>query len=137
MNHLNEQDIHWDIFSGLMADLSKDVRILETHLYKNQQFVKLDRVISMVFNVYHRRIFDVIAEWDQTNRDVTTNTIDRYLEKQRTVNVLTAVPFLVGHKGSQESTLWDVKNSEYTELILGSSQLLGEKIRAYEANTKS
>lgn len=135
-NHLNDQNMSWDIFSGLMADLNKDVRILETHIYQGHHFATIDKLISTVFNVYHQRVFDTIAQWDQTNHDVTTNTIDRYLESHAAIQVLTIVPFLVGHKESQESTLWGIQNSEYTDLILASSQLLKEKIRAYNVDTK-
>ncbi|MEP6606155.1 MAG: hypothetical protein ABJA60_08550, partial [Nitrosospira sp.] len=136
-NYLNEQNIDWDIFSGLMADLNKDVRILETHIYQGHHFATIDKLISMVFNVYNQRIFDTIAQWDETNHDVTTNTIDRYLESYESMKVLTITPFLVGHKESQESTLWGIKNDEYTDLILASGRLLKEKMRAYNTETKS
>ena len=134
-NHLDDQDMDWDIFSGLMADLNKDVRILETHIYQGHHFAIIDKLISTVFNVYHQRVFDTIAQWDQTNHDVTTNTIDRYLESHGAIKVLTIAPFLVGHKESQESTLWGTQNSIYTDLIVASSQLLKEKIRAYNTDT--
>lgn len=135
-NHLNDQNIDWDIFSGLMADLDKNVHILEAHIYQGQQFVTIDKLISMVFNVYNQRVFDTIAQWDQTNHDVTANTIDRYLENQRAIKILTISPFLVGHKESLQSTLWGIKNTEYADLILTSSRLLKEKIAAYDSGTK-
>ncbi|SEA43307.1 Glycosyltransferase family 25 (LPS biosynthesis protein) [Nitrosospira multiformis] len=137
LDHLNDPEVDWDIFSGLLADLDKDVHIHEAHQYKGQQFATIDRLISMVFNVYSQRVFELISKWDGTNRDVTTNTIDRYIEKQRTLKILTVDPFLVGHKESQQSTLWGIKNAEYAKLILASNRLLSRKIRSYEVNTSS
>jgi hypothetical protein len=134
--HLSDPNIDWDIFSGLMADLNEGVHILETHIYRGHQFVTVDKLISMVFNVYSSCVFDTIAQWDETDQDVTNNTIDRYLENHGVIRVMTVDPFLVGHKESQYSTLWGFKNTEYTDLIRGSGQLLKEKIRAYNAATK-
>jgi GR25 family glycosyltransferase involved in LPS biosynthesis len=127
-NHLNDKNLTWDIFSGLMADLNKNVNIIEAHVYRSQQFLTIDKLISMVFNVYNQRIFDAISQWDETNRDITTNTIDRYLENYGALRVLTTIPFLVAHKESQESTLWGIKNDEYTPQIIASSRLLKEKM---------
>ncbi|SCY43970.1 Glycosyltransferase family 25 (LPS biosynthesis protein) [Nitrosospira sp. Nsp13] len=136
-NYLNEENIDWDIFSGLMADLNKNVRILETHIYQGHHFATIDKLISTVFNVYNQRVFDTIAQWDETNHDVTTNTIDRYLENYGAIKVLTTTPFLVGHKESQESTLWGIQNHEYTDLILASSRLLKEKMQAHNKDARS
>ncbi|WP_052494029.1 hypothetical protein [Nitrosospira sp. NpAV] len=136
-HHLNDENSNWDIFSGLMANLDKDVRILETHIYQGHNFASIDKLISTVFNVYHQRVFDTIVRWDETNHDVITNTIDRYLERHGSIKVLTVEPFLVGHKESQQSTIWGVENSHYTDLILASSELLREKMRAYNTDTKS
>jgi hypothetical protein len=67
---------------------------------------------------------------------VTTNTIDRYLERHGALKILTVDPFLVGHKESQQSTIWGVENTHYTDLIKASNQLLKKKILTYNANTK-
>jgi hypothetical protein len=42
--------------------------------------------------------------------------------------VLTIDPFLVGHKESQQSTIWGVENTHYIDLIKAGNQLLKEKI---------
>jgi hypothetical protein len=131
--HLDDPSLRWDIFSGLMSDLDKNVHILEAHLYQGHQFVTTDKLMGMVFNVYSQHAFDIIAQWNPSNHDVTTNTIDRYLENYRAMKILTIYPFLVGHKDSQQSTIWGVENSYYNDLILTSSELLKEKIRAYYA----
>ncbi|WP_143053019.1 glycosyltransferase [Nitrosovibrio tenuis] len=135
-NRLDDPNLNWHIFSGLMSDLRRDVRILETHTYQGNQFALIDKVISTVFNVYHQRVFDIIANWDQDNHDVTTNTIDRYLEKIDFIRVLVVEPFLVGHKEAQQSTIWGVENSHYRDLILASNQRLKQKILAHKADIK-
>jgi hypothetical protein len=131
---LNDSDITWDIFSGLIASLDKDVDVLGLYKFRNQQFAVINKLMSMVFNVYSERVYDTIAHWDENNHDVTTNTIDRYLQRQGVLNILTVDPFLVGHKESQQSTIWGVENTHYIDLIKASNQLLKEKILAHKKN---
>jgi len=125
---LNDSDISWDIFAGLIANLDKDVDVLGLYKFRDQQFAVINKLMSMVFNVYSERVYDTIARWDENNHDVTTNTIDRYLERQGSLNILAVDPFLVGHKESQQSTIWGVENTHYTDSIKASNQLLKEKI---------
>jgi glycerol-3-phosphate cytidylyltransferase-like family protein len=129
---LKDPNITWDIFAGLIADLDKDVNVLGLYKFRDQQFAIINKLMSTVFNVYGERAYDTIAQWDENNHDVTTNTIDRYLERQGALNVLTVDPFLVGHKESEQSTIWGVENTHYTDLIKASNQLLKEKILTYK-----
>lgn len=129
---LNDSEITWDIFAGLIADLDKDVDVLGLYKFRDQQFAVINKLISTVFNAYSERVYDTIARWDENNHDVTTNTIDRYLRRQGTLNILTVDPFLIGHKESQQSTIWGVENTHYTDLIKASNQLLKEKILTYK-----
>jgi len=132
---LNDPNITWDIFAGLIANLDKDVDVLGLYKFRDQQFAVINKLMSMVFNVYSERVYDTIAQWDEDNHDVTTNTIDRYLGRQGALNILTVDPFLVGHKESQQSTIWGVENTHYTDLIKASNQLLEEKILTYKKIT--
>ena len=122
----------WDVFSGLMADVHADTKIVSAYERDNMQFAVTDRLISMVFNVYNATTFDTIASWDECNRDVNTNTIDRYLERARSIRVLTTLPFLVGHKEELYSTLWGFQNTQYAGLIAASSALLANKVIEYD-----
>ena len=131
---LNDPNITWDIFAGLIADLDEEVNVLGLYKFRDQQFAVINKLMSMVFNVYSERVYGTIAQWDENNHDVTTNTIDRYLERQGALNVLTIDPFLVGHKESQQSTIWGVENTHYTDLIKASNQLLKEKILTHKKN---
>lgn len=130
---LNEADITWDIFAGLIADLDKDVNVLGLYKFRHQRFAVINKLMSMVFNAYSERVYDTIVRWDENNHDVTTNTIDRYLEREA-LNILMVDPFLVGHKESQQSTIWGVENTHYTDLIKASNQLLKEKILIHKKN---
>lgn len=118
----------WDVFSGLMADVHADTKIVATYVRDQMQFLLTDRLISMVFNVYNASTFDAVASWNELDRDVASNTIDRYLERARSLRILVTLPFLVGHKEELFSTLWGFQNSQYTDLISASSALLADKV---------
>lgn len=129
--HLRAAPDDWDVFSGLMADVHADLEILGAYERNGMQFVMTDRLISMVFNVYNASTYDAIASWDERNRDSATNTIDRYLERSRSIKVVTTLPFLVGHKEELHSTLWGFQNTEYASLIAASNTLLTDKLVEY------
>lgn len=122
----------WDIFQGIMADIG-NVNIKSVEKKNNQIFVKLDHMMSMVFNVYQSSIFDYLIHWDATNDDLKTNTIDRALEL-KDLNVLTTTPFLVGHKEDLKSTIWGFDNTEYTDWIKRSSEKLQSLVDEYLSN---
>lgn len=128
LEYTNSHD-DWNIFSGIMADMGH-ASVLDYAEVDTEQFVYLDLVISMVFNLYDKSVFKTISEWDYMNRDLRTNAIDRYLEREK-MRVLTAIPFLVGHKEDLDSTLWDGKNSIYNPGILSSSKRLHNMVDSY------
>jgi hypothetical protein len=68
--------------------------------------------------------------WDESDRDVATNPIDRYLERGK-LTVVTSWPFLVGHKSHLRSTLWNVDNEEMAPMIRRSERLLQQKIAGF------
>jgi hypothetical protein len=125
----------WDIFSGLMADLHADANIIDVVDGGKFDFVVTDRLISTVFNCYNRKVFDVVVAWDESDRRMESNTIDRYLEKNTALRVVTTSPFLVGHKEEQHSTIWGFKNTQYSTLIQASSKLLKDKVKRYKLRT--
>ena len=117
-----------------MADIG-DVSVLGYADVSGEEFVYLNRMISMVFNVYDKSIFEVISSWDNMNRDVNKNTIDRYLENKE-LRILTTSPFLVGHKEDLYSTLWGAKNTIYTDGINRSDQKLRKMLDEHKENDK-
>ncbi|MGF6876461.1 DUF4915 domain-containing protein [Paraburkholderia sp. MM5477-R1] len=134
--HLDSTMSSWDIFSGLLANLSEEVTVLEAKASDGQQYVTVDKLISTVFNRYNGNIFNIIADWDPQNRDVHTNTIDRYLESKKSLKVLTTEPFLVGHKEDHTSTIWGFQNTQYVDLIAASKALLSQKLTEFRLNNR-
>lgn len=124
----------WNIFSGIMADVGR-VKILKHVQQNGVDFVYLDKIISMVFNLYDKSAFNIIADWDELNRNVHVNAIDRYLENSK-LRVLTTCPFLVGHKEDLNSTIWGQQNTIYTQLIADSSKKLQEMTDEYIKSSK-
>lgn len=124
----------WNVFNGIVADIG-DGKILGYVEENGENFIYIDRMISMVFNLYHKSIFKSMAGWDNTIHNVETNTIDRYLQAKPR-RVLTTEPFVVGHKEDLHSTLWGAQNTIYTELIANSSKQLHEMAQKFIAENK-
>lgn len=125
-----EKNNDWNVFSGIMADVGR-VKILKYCEENGIDFVYLDKMISMVFNLYDKSVFPLIANWDETNRDVEANAIDRYLEDKK-LRIVTTCPFLVGHKEDLNSTIWGQQNTIYSTLIADSSKKLQEMTEKYK-----
>ena len=126
----------WNIFSGLIADLHEDAKILKVNQYADYEFVTTDKMTSTVFNVYDQSSYEIISDWDEANEDAVTNTIDRYLERRKSLKILTTCPFLVGHKEDLYSTLWGGQNTIYKSLISKSETLMRQKVEAWYGKKK-
>lgn len=130
-NALIQTEQKWDIFSGLISDLSKDAQISESKVRSaSEHFYDIDRLISMVFNVYNQSSYSKVYGWDDTYRPINSlhNTIDRYIQDCGKFNGLVVSPFLVGHKEDLDSTLWGHSNTAYNDMISRSQKALNEKI---------
>jgi len=132
LGHLVENAGVWDVFSGFIADLHADTKVLELTEVDDLEIVHIDHMVSAVLNVYNAGFYDAILRWDETNHDVHINAIDRYMENQEHIRVFTVHPFLVGLKEEQHSTLWGFQNSRYNALIEQSTSMLGERIEKYK-----
>lgn len=132
MQYLSEHT-EWNIFQGLMSDVGK-VKISEVNRENGETFVHLDHMISMVFNFYDESVYPSLIAWDETNDDVYSNTIDRALEAMH-LNIITTVPFLVGHKEDLSSDIWGFQNTQYNDLIASSSEKLVKLVEKYEADS--
>jgi hypothetical protein len=129
--YLDQND--WDIFSGFIADAHEDLQITKVEEFKGQQFVHMDRAVSMVFNMYTRGIMEYLAQWDPTNTDVETNTIDRYLESRDSTQVVLTLPFLVSHRPDTTSTIWGFENTQYDSAVKKSEITLAKKVADFLA----
>ncbi|HCA7568390.1 TPA: hypothetical protein MX399_004154 [Klebsiella quasipneumoniae] len=132
INHLQSTEAKWHIFAGIIAHLHEDTKVLDVKVIDGIEYIYIDKMTSMVMNIYSRRGMDLISQWDEKNIDAETNTIDRYVESAQDLVVVTTLPFLVGYAEEQQSTLWGFENSQYTSLIKASEKLLAEKVAEFK-----
>ena len=132
LKYLMQNSTEWDLFSGLIADLNPDTNIMKIIEENSEQFVYIDKMVSTVFVIYNKSSFKKFLNWDDTYQDENMNTIDRYIENNTNMRVITTAPFLVGHKEELHSILWGFENSTYTDLINKSEQLLQTKINEHK-----
>lgn len=123
----------WDIFVGIISSLHADARVLDVQECHGLTFVTIDKMTSMVFNIYSPKAMNLIANWNETWKDDQCNTIDRYLENTPGLRVVTLLEPLFGHRDDQSSTLWGFQNTQYNALIDQSRVLLHEKVHAFRA----
>ena len=133
LSYLQQTNQRWYIFSGLIADVHPETEILAIEEYKGIEYIYINRMTSTVMNIYSPEIMEIIQSWDQTNKDANTNTIDRYIESQIDLVVVTTLPYLVGHAEDKVSTLWGFLNTQYSEMIEMSQTILAEKVLEYKA----
>ena len=125
----------WDIFQGIMANIGEE-SVERVERKYGETFVHMKHMISTVFNYYKNTVFDDIIAWDETNADVYSNTIDRALEAKK-LDIVTTLPFLVGHKEDLKSEVWGFNNTQYLDWITKSSQKLAQMVSAFEEKQKT
>ena len=74
INEFLQQHQDWDIFVGVIADLPEDTILTNVYEFKGVTFLELNRMVSTVFNIYHRRSFERILKWQPKDA-----TIDRFI----------------------------------------------------------
>lgn len=122
----------WDVISCFLGDLHPDAKVGSVVDIDGILCASIDRMISTVCNIYNRRALERMASWDPTNLD-SSNTIDRYLERQADLRVITSVPFLVEHEEALDSSLWSIQNAGMATMIQSSKRTLRDKIWHYHA----
>lgn len=118
--YLDARKGQWDIFAGVIASLHPETRVLHSETFNGMRFLTVDKMTSMVCNVYDESALRLLAAWDASHRNDQTNTIDKYIEGQKDLRVIVALPFLVGHREEVHSTLWGFQNTQYSEMIVNS-----------------
>lgn len=121
---LDQRGEAWHLFAGLVACLHDDVEIIRQEVFDGILFITLNKMTSMVCNIYSHRGLSLLNSWNPLNIDPETNTIDRHIENQDDLRVIVALPFLVGHREELDSTLWGFNNETYSSLISGSEKQL-------------
>jgi hypothetical protein len=113
----------WDMFSGLIVDITLETRVLDVIFYDGTMFIVLDRMISNVCNIYNRSVLELLSKWNPDDRNDQTNTVDRYLNSKE-MRVVTTVPFIIDHERGSQSTLWKISAHHYADWIHRSQQLI-------------
>lgn len=136
LQYLKSHSKKWDIYSGMLVDVPEDTTILAIDNYEQEKFVFLDKIISMVFNIYNASSFHKIMQWNEhkANNPNIANTIDEYI-KHSGLKFVTSYPFLVSHKEDSSSTIWgnNVKNRLiYQYRFKKALELLKSKITQFE-----
>ncbi|BDT66795.1 hypothetical protein os1_09590 [Comamonadaceae bacterium OS-1] len=126
-DYLDVQNNQWDIFSGVIAVLHDEAKIIKDETYHGIRFLTIDKMTSTVCNIYNQSALKILAKWDSNDRNDQTNTIDKFLERQSNLRVIVALPFLVGHREEVASTLWGFQNTQYRDLIQNSENKLRDK----------
>jgi hypothetical protein len=135
--YLEENRGRWDVFSGVIAHLHDNAKVLGVEQYRGLDFITIDKMTSMVFNVYSERAIKLISLWDPSNEDVETNTIDRYLENSD-LKIVVTDPYIVGHREELSSTLWGFQNTQYSDMISESERKLNElKVQWFKSHKGS
>lgn len=133
MAYLDTCEGNWDIFSGVMADLHTSARVLSVDDVDGRTYVTIDKMMSNVFNIYSERALKRLSAWNPMDTDASTNTVDRYMERQDDLKVVVALPFIAGHREDVASTLWGIDNDRYAPMIAEAEnkiKVLAEKWRA-------
>ncbi len=133
ISYLKQTKYKWHIFSGLIASLHPDINILAIEEYEGVEYIYIDRMTSTVMNIYSLEIMKIISLWDHTYKNKEINTIDRYLESQVNLIVVTIIPYLVGHAEDMKSTIWEFSNNEYVDMIELSQKKLEKKVSEYKS----
>lgn len=124
----------WHVFAALVAEIHPKARCSKVSRYQGERYVHLDKMVSMVLNIYHRSFFDILSEWDEKDDYVVTNQIDRYIESRRNLSVVVPEPYLIGHLDDMTSTLWHKSNRDvYSESFAESRRVIKEIADAWEA----
>jgi GR25 family glycosyltransferase involved in LPS biosynthesis/predicted nucleic acid-binding Zn-ribbon protein len=120
----------WDIFSGLLTDLSNEAKVTNIAQHKSEEMIHLDEVIGMVFGIYNRSALHILANYEIVGNDTAKHTIDRYLGFQALRCVTIRHP-VATHCDEFDSTLWPVPNREMNQMISRSLAKLEEKRRKF------
>ena len=136
LSYLDRTQKHWHIFCGMITHLHPQAAILDIDEHDGIIFVFLDKMTSMVCNIYSMEALILLSRWDQTNPDTEHNTIDRYLENSAELITVTTYPFLVDHGEEHTSSIWGFNNSKYESMIHESERLLKEKIDEFKTRNQ-
>ncbi|MBX3658431.1 MAG: class I SAM-dependent methyltransferase [Ramlibacter sp.] len=135
-SYLQAHEGQWDIFAGLITVLHPDVQVLKVDIVDGLTLVTLNRLTGTVFNRYAPSALRMLSKWDSNNTDSSVNTIDKYLESQPHLRVVTTLPYLAGHREDANSSLWGFSNTQYLSLIANSEKEIYRLVENYLQSAK-
>ena len=127
LHHLQGE---WHIFSGLIAEVSEDTLVLNQSVYKGIYFISINRMVSMVYNIYNHGPLRMMAKWNVTDVNQTENQIDKYLNRQLNLTVIVTLPSLVEHRADANSMPW--RSKAYNHMMSGAAKVLKRKLQEYK-----
>jgi len=90
--------VKWDIFNGYCCVIDKKEDILEYYIYKGLYFIKIKKMVGMVFNIYNNSVFDKFLNYDynfiNNNPNESMYHIDRIINNFD-LNIYICYPSLV------------------------------------------
>lgn len=124
----------WDIFVGVLAHLPDDTKLNKIYKYKGVTFIEINKMHSMVFNIYNSSVYDIFLKWD-INTSSQVNQIDQYL-KNSNLRIIVPVPFEFGCL-DVKSTLWSGDLfTAYNKLFEKSNQVIKQLMDTYLLTNK-
>jgi hypothetical protein len=114
----------WDVFVGLTADFDYKTTIFDVQEFRGLRFIHCNKFTSTVFNIYNRSGLKKFTSWqfDDSIED-HRNTIDRFLNQDSNLRVISLDKNLCGHDSNLSSTIWDHSNEEYDSMIIRSNYI--------------
>ena len=100
-------------------------------------FAVVDKMTSTVFNIYNLESLEILASWNAENLDPSINTIDRFIEQQKDLRIIVAIPYLVGQNDDLDSVLWGFNNERYSKMITESENRLREMASMFIADVNT
>jgi len=116
----------WDVFSGLLSDLSEDAAVTKISSFDGEELLHVNSVIGMVFGIYNKSALEMLESFEFLGNDTQRHTIDRYLEAL-SPRCVTTLPPIASHSEHLVSTLWPVDNSATVGMISRSLERLDTK----------
>ena len=98
-------DNNWDMFSGFVADIHPNTKIINASLFEGRVFLTVNMTCSTVFNIYNSKVLKHVSNWAKLNDNVFESTVDRYIETMGNIRVIMKYPYLVGHDDNLYSSL--------------------------------
>jgi len=127
--------VKWDIFNGYCCVIDKIEDILEYYIYKGLYFIKIKKMVGMVFNIYNNSVFDKFLNYDynliNNNPNESLYHIDRIINNfdnnifilyPNFVSILPVKSSLDMHNNSNEKELdaynWFIREEKKSNLLI-------------------